>query len=241
MRTATVSLTRRDTRANVTSSVWLPACIRSPTCRPVFASCRRRISLDVRVPCWPSRPRQRLRRSPLAVKPAVPVSATGPARHVGVVAPLAPDRYLMRVTIAGDTYRKLERARDLLRHQIPTGDPAVVLDRALTVLVEQLEKTKAARTSRPRASARAAASGSRRVPAAVRRAVWERDAGRCAFAGTCCRCSETAFLEFHHVRPFADGGGATFDNIQLRCRAHNAYEAQQYFGDQLCPDRAEVR
>ena len=53
--------------------------------------------------------------------------------HRAVVAPLAPERYLMRVTIGGDTYRKLERARDLLRHQIPTGDPAVILDRALTV------------------------------------------------------------------------------------------------------------
>lgn len=37
---------------------------------------------------------------------------------------------------------------------------------------------------------------------------------------------ETAFLEFHHLEPYAVGGGPTMDNIQLRCRMHNRYEAQ---------------
>jgi HNH endonuclease len=64
----------------------------------------------------------------------------------------------------------------------------------------------------------------------VRRAVWTRDAGRCAFIGTQGRCAETGCLEFHHVKPYADGGPATVDNIELRCRAHNAYEAELFFG-----------
>ena len=33
------------------------------------------------------------------------------------------------------------------------------------------------------------------------------------------------------MTPFALGGEASFDNIQLRCRRHNAYEARLYFGD----------
>src|SRR6185436_14077819 len=69
------------------------------------------------------------------------------------VAPIAPERYLMRVTLSADAHRKLERARDLLRHSIPNGDPAAIVDRALTVLVEQLERTKSARLpgrARPR-------------------------------------------------------------------------------------------
>jgi hypothetical protein len=44
------------------------------------------------------------------------------------------------------------------------------------------------------------------------------------------RCSETGFLEFHHVVPFASGGSTTADNLELRCAAHNRYEAEQYFG-----------
>lgn len=44
------------------------------------------------------------------------------------------------------------------------------------------------------------------------------------------RCTEQGFLEFHHVTPYATGGRPTADNIQLRCRAHNAYEAVLDFG-----------
>jgi hypothetical protein len=38
------------------------------------------------------------------------------------------------------------------------------------------------------------------------------------------------FLEFHHVIPYAKGGRATADNISLRCRRHNQYEAELVFG-----------
>jgi hypothetical protein len=38
-------------------------------------------------------------------------------------------------------------------------------------------------------------------------------------------------LEFHHVVPFASGGPTTVENLQLRCRAHNAFEGRQIFGD----------
>lgn len=38
------------------------------------------------------------------------------------------------------------------------------------------------------------------------------------------------WLEFHHVTPYAAGGEPAADNIQLRCRAHNGYEAELDFG-----------
>jgi hypothetical protein len=68
------------------------------------------------------------------------------------------------------------------------------------------------------------------VPVAVKRAVWVRDLGRCAFVGTGGRrCDERAFLQFHHVRPYAVGGAATVDGIQLRCGRHNRHEAEVFF------------
>jgi HNH endonuclease len=79
------------------------------------------------------------------------------------------------------------------------------------------------------------------MPAAVRRVVWDRDGGRCAFVGTHGRCTETGFLEFHHVEPFAAGGAPTSQNIQLRCRAHNAYEAELFFGVEDPPTVRETR
>jgi len=49
------------------------------------------------------------------------------------------------------------------------------------------------------------------------------------------RCTERVFLELHHRQPFALGGEATTANIALRCRRHNAYEAETDFGNRLNP------
>jgi len=135
-----------------------------------------------------------VREGPL-VPPVLPVPEVPP--RPAVVVPLAPERYKVQFTVSRETPDKLRRAQDLLRHTTPNGDPAAIFDRALTLLVADLEKTKLATTVRPRAG-RTAPSGSRHVPAAVRREVWTRDGGRCAFVGTNGRCREQGFLEFHH-------------------------------------------
>jgi hypothetical protein len=44
----------------------------------------------------------------------------------------------------------LRRAQDLLRQVIPNGDPAAIFDRALTLLVADLERARLAATERPR-------------------------------------------------------------------------------------------
>jgi hypothetical protein len=158
-----------------------------------------------------------------------PSAAPAPGRPA-TVAPLAPQRYKVQFTASADMYAKLRLAQDLLRHQIPDGDPAAIFDRALTALLHDLVKQKVAATDRPRGS-RGTGPGSRHIPAEVRRAVWIRDRGRCAFVSNKGRrCSEQGFLEFHHVAPHAAGGEPTAENIQLRCRAHNGYEAELYFG-----------
>ena len=89
------------------------------------------------------------------------------------------------------------------------ADEAAVIDRALTVLVEQLEKVKYGRTGHPRPAGPPRAES--RGPSAP-------------------GCIETAGLQYHHRIPFADGGPTTADNLELRCPAHNAYEAEQWFG-----------
>lgn len=147
-----------------------------------------------------------------------------------VTTPLSPDRYRMLLTIGGDTLEKLRLAKDMLRHVIPSGDEAAVVDRALTALLAELARRKFAAAGQPR-PAREPGPGSRHIPADVKRAVWLRDLGRCAFVGTGGRrCDERGFLEFHHVRPYAAGGEPSAANIQLRCRTHNDYEARVYFG-----------
>ena len=157
-------------------------------------------------------------------------------RHLtGVVTPVAPDCYELQVMLTRETHDKLRRAQTLARHAVPDGDLGTILDRALTLLVEDLERRKFARAAAPRPSQGESNASGRHIPAAVKRAVWQRDEGRCAFLGRTGRCRETAFLEFHHVDPYAAGGAATSDNIQLRCRAHNQHEARIFFGDTRVP------
>jgi hypothetical protein len=71
----------------------------------------------------------------------------------------------------------------------------------------------------------------RHVPAAVRRAVFERDEGRCTYSDALGRrCAETHRLELHHLKAFAHGGSHTEGNLTLRCHAHNALAAEEDFG-----------
>jgi 5-methylcytosine-specific restriction endonuclease McrA len=174
---------------------------------------------------------------------AASVARSRPMSQPAIVAPLSLDSYRVQFTVPRQTYEKLRRVQDLLRHQIPNGNLAAIFDRALTLLLRETEKKKIGlasgrdRSSPPtarkssREHSRSGPPGrSRRIPAGVRREVWRRDGGQCAFVSESGRCSETGFLEFHHVLPFASGGAATVENIQLRCRSHNSHEAQEYFG-----------
>jgi len=45
------------------------------------------------------------------------------------------------------------------------------------------------------------------------------------------RCAARRFLEIDHVKPWAEGGLETVENLRLRCRAHNLRAATQHFGD----------
>lgn len=170
-------------------------------------------------------------------------TVTEPSSRRPIIQPLAPLQYRVQFTASEGTHAKLRLAQDLLRHQIPDGDVGKVIDQALTVLLRHLAKQKHAAADRNHVVAAQPREGTsrrvseearhhcRHVPADVKRAVWARDEGRCAFMGRGGRrCAERGFLEFHHVVPFSTGGEATAENIQLRCRAHNQYEAERDFG-----------
>jgi hypothetical protein len=147
----------------------------------------------------------------------------------GMLRPVAEGRYRISFTASATTYENLQRARELLGHAVPSGDLDQVIGRALTLLVMDLSRRKFAATDRPRVG-RTLNLDSRHIPADVRRVVWERDGGRCAFvAADGRRCDERRCLEFHHLWPWAENGKATPENIQLRCRAHNVYEAEVFY------------
>jgi hypothetical protein len=66
------------------------------------------------------------------------------------IKPLAPERYKVQCTISRETHDTLRRVQDLLRHSIPDGDIAAILERALALLLSELSRAKCAATERPR-------------------------------------------------------------------------------------------
>jgi hypothetical protein len=76
-----------------------------------------------------------------------PALRSGPRSDV---TQLSSNRYRVQVTIGAETHEKLRRAQDLLRHVVPNGDLEEVFDRAVALLLAELEKTRLGATSRPR-------------------------------------------------------------------------------------------
>jgi hypothetical protein len=133
------------------------------------------------------------------------------------VAPLAPQRFALQLTIGQALHDKLRYAQELLSHQVPAGDVAAVLERALDALIPELEKRKFAATGKPCHRPRRSNTGGRHIPAEVKRAVWERDGGRCTFVSeTGRRCPARRLLEFDHVEEVARAGRASVAGIRLR-------------------------
>jgi hypothetical protein len=116
-----------------------------------------------------------------ALPSPAPVVAQAPARPT-VIKPLAPERYKVQFTVTHETHEKLRRVQDLMRHIVPSGDPAAIFDRALTLLLADLLKAKCGATERPQRR-RSTRAHSRHIPAGVKRDVWKRDEGQCAFQG----------------------------------------------------------
>jgi 5-methylcytosine-specific restriction endonuclease McrA len=156
-----------------------------------------------------------------------------------IVETTSPDRYRVQFTLGKEGHDQLRRLQDLLRREIPNGDPGAIVERALALLLEKVEKAKFAATTQGEALSRyppgadrlAETTHSRDIPNHVQRAAWARDGGRCGYVSkNGQRCAERTFLEFHHIVPYALGGLATLENISLRCRRHNQYESDLVFG-----------
>jgi 5-methylcytosine-specific restriction endonuclease McrA len=162
---------------------------------------------------------------------AAPTPAFPPGSFASRVEPLSTERYKVQFTASAELRQKLERAANLMRHGNPSGDLSAVVERAMDLLLAELEKQRLGKTARActKTPRRRAKRGY--VPRAVRREVFERDGEQCTYvdeAGR--RCQSRAFLELDHRTPRALGGADDATNLRVRCRAHNALAAEEDFG-----------
>jgi hypothetical protein len=172
------------------------------------------------------------------------------------VDPLTAELSRLSTTVSRRFLQKLKSARVGLGHAIPGATTEQVLEAALDLLLEKQARARG-QVKKPRAVVASAPNvapiplqpasepnfaeplhrreGRREaIPAAVKRAVWERDQGRCTWpldAGGC--CGSTLRLELDHIVPWADWGGEQEANLRLLCGGHNRLAARLAFGDRV--------
>ncbi|HET7787061.1 MAG TPA: HNH endonuclease [Myxococcales bacterium] len=150
------------------------------------------------------------------------------------VMPIAEETYKLQMTISREFREEIREAQSLLRHRVPDGDLAKIFRAALERYVAEVKKERFALGRKTRSSAKGVDTQSRHVPDAIKRAVYLRDGGRCAFTDeTGRRCEERGGLEFDHLDGFARTHRHDIDGLRLLCRAHNQHAADNMYGSEF--------
>ena len=166
--------------------------------------------------------------------------ASPPAGAWQAVMPLSLERVRVGFDAAVALMQLINRAKLILRHKYPEGRLEDVLREALEILIDRKDPEsrlglqvgeiggEIAPPPSPEPRFLAAWRGGRYIPARVKRAVWQRDDGRCTWrSDDGIWCGSRDALEFDHFRPFAKGGRSDdARNVRLLCRMHNRMAAR---------------
>jgi 5-methylcytosine-specific restriction endonuclease McrA len=122
----------------------------------------------------------------------------------------------------------VEKLKGLLAHKYPFARLEDVFKESAQCLLEKLTPAR----SPKRTLLRKSKLPQRRIPAAVKRHVWERDGGRCVYVSEDGKqCGNTHALQYDHIVPYALGGASDDPtNIRLLCRSHNLRLGRKRFG-----------
>ena len=167
--------------------------------------------------------------------PSLASPEVGPPR--AIVTPLSAETFRVQFTASRELRDKLLEAQGLLRHRVPNGDLAAIIEMGLDLLIEKVKKERfgIGRKPRPRPPPEEevlpATVASRHIPDAIKRAVYERDEGCCAFVDERGRrCRSTDGITFEHDEGFARTRSHDIEHIRLYCRAHNQHAADKLYG-----------
>jgi 5-methylcytosine-specific restriction endonuclease McrA len=149
----------------------------------------------------------------------------------------APDEETL-IRLVGTDCELLRLAKDLVAHAIPSRDSSRVVARALREMIERAQKQKYGKGVQTRKGEPSESTSPRYVSAHVRWAVRQRDGEQCTYVSPDGRrCEATSHLEYDHIVPVARGGQATVENLRMRCRGHNQFEAERTFGREFMKEK----
>jgi hypothetical protein len=164
----------------------------------------------------------------IAVDPATLAMAECDAQHIAQVGPIANDNDAASDSALADDERPQEKsgappstraaAESAARIEpyLPLAEPA---NNALPAADRSSDAHMgtSARRARAKRGASLAPHATQTIPPALRRQVLLRDHRRCSVPG----CNNHRFLDLHHIKPRAEGGANTAENIIVLCGAHH--------------------
>jgi len=173
--------------------------------------------------------------------------------------PLSAEQVELRVTLDFQLVKKLHRLRSLWSHKVPNANYNELLNEMADQLLKKVdpewidknnsqkgepkighEKSGQGRVSgeantRPPVSRFPAKVNSvsalqpRYISSVLRREVWRRDQGQCAYRDpvTGKRCASKYWVQIDHIRPVSRGGPSTAENLRLLCSSHNQWKGSR--------------
>lgn len=128
-----------------------------------------------------------------------------------------------------------EELKSILSNKYPKGIKiSDVFQECMEVAMDKLSpKRREARREKRKTKVKRAKNkveNTRHVELQLRDRIDIRDERCCTYVGPDGTvCGSKHQLELHHIKPFAKGGKHSVDNLTLRCRTHNQYEAERDF------------
>lgn len=124
----------------------------------------------------------------------------------------SPEITTVKYNLTSDTVDLYEEIKKVLAHNRLNNNE--ILRKVFKIALGELQnkKFKLHAKSSP---APASPSVSRYIPNIVKKQVFERDKGRCT------KCRSSYKLEYDHLKPFAEGGASTVENLRLLCFSCN--------------------
>ncbi|MFL5393339.1 MAG: HNH endonuclease [Myxococcales bacterium] len=165
-------------------------------------------------------------------------------REAAVITPLSSGTFKVQFTASRALRDKLLEARDLLSHRGRKGLFAEVMEKALDLLIEKVKKERFAIVRKPRKKPEdvKGRATSRALPAAIKRAAYKRDQGRCTFTDkNGRRCTETSGLQFHHADGFARTRKHELERVRLLCTGHHKLADEKLYGQEFMERARMVR
>ena len=155
------------------------------------------------------------------------------------------ERFELKLIISKELHGQIDELKTLLSHALQSGGTTELLE--LLVQQEMKRHEKSRGVSLKSSSDKSMKSGeataaplrteivrSRKyISIALRREIWKRAKGSCEAIDKTGRCTSRYRLEFDHIIPHGQGGGDSFENLRLYCRAHNTKHAIECYGEKL--------